>query len=405
MTPGTDPRTTRQLVLVLGAAGQLGAAMAETLGHFHEVVPQMRADLDITSADAVRETIAHICPDVIINCAAYNKVDAAETDPLPALATNAWAVRSIARAAADIDAVFVHFSTDFVFDGTTDRPYTETDPPNPRGTYAASKLLGEWFATGAPRHYVIRVESLFGGRMTSSVDHLLNGIRAGESVRAFADRTVSPSFVEDVVEATRALVDGRGPYGLYHCVNTGWTTWLDVAQELARLAGKSDAVIEAVEMASSHLKAARPKFAALSNAKLESVGITMPTWQDALQRYVSGGDARSSHDMRSPHDTRSPHQSRSPQELRGPDESRSHHESRGPEPSQKAREWHSPAGATKPLSPAEWRAARPKKPRGPGRAKKAKPPEGYELSPCAMSATRSAIARHDVHPGESIPAA
>ena len=131
----------RQLVLVLGAHGQLGEAMTALLEPRHEVVARGRDELDVTVADAVRATVGSICPDVIINCAAYTSVDAAQQEPSRALATNAWAVHTLARAAADIDATLVHFSTDFVFDGETTAPYDETSPPNPRGAYAVSKLV------------------------------------------------------------------------------------------------------------------------------------------------------------------------------------------------------------------------------------------------------------------------
>jgi dTDP-4-dehydrorhamnose reductase len=274
------------LVLVVGAGGQLGEAMADGLSARHEVITRTRADLDVTDAPAVQQQIAAICPDVIVNCTAYTNVDGAEDAPDVALAVNAWAPRAMARAATDIDATFVHFSTDFVFDGTTDRPYREEDAPNPRGTYAMSKLLGEWFAAAAPRHYVLRVESLFGGpRAKSSVDLIFDGIQAGRPVRAFSDRTVSPSFVEDVVLTTSSVIDQRPPYGLYHCVNSGHATWLDVAHEIARIAEQPGAAIEAVPMANAGLKAPRPKFAALANDKLRAAGITLPTWQNALERY------------------------------------------------------------------------------------------------------------------------
>jgi len=276
------------LVLVIGAGGQLGEAMTSQLEPRHEVVALGRQELDVTSADAVNSAVASVCPDVIVNCAAYTDVDGAEDHPLDALDVNAWAVRTLARAAAEIDATLVHFSTDFVFDGATDRPYNEHDPTNPRGTYAVTKLLGEWFATDAPRHYVLRVESLFGGpRAKSSVDRILNGILSGAEVRAFADRTVSPSYVDDVVMATSALVTRRCPYGLYHCVNSGWTNWAELAHELAAMAGRPDAPISEVAMADAGLPTPRPQFAALSNAKLESMGIVLPAWQDALGRYVT----------------------------------------------------------------------------------------------------------------------
>jgi dTDP-4-dehydrorhamnose reductase len=277
----------KQLALVLGAGGQLGEAMTATLGGRYELVARARPDLDITSSRAVHDAVSGICPDVIVNCAAYTNVDGAESEPAQALAVNAWGVAALARVAAELDATLVHFSTDFVFDGAATRPYEETDPPNPRGAYAVSKLLGEWLAAEAPRHYVLRVESLFGGaRARSSIDRLLDGILDGVEVRAFSDRVVSPSFVEDVVTATLGLLARGSPYGLYHCVNSGHATWAEVAREAARVAGRPDAPIAAVPMADARLIAPRPRFAALSNARLAAEGIVMPPWQDAIARYV-----------------------------------------------------------------------------------------------------------------------
>ena len=149
---------------------------------------------------------------------------------------NAFAVLTLARAAADVDAVLVHYSSDFVFDGAIDRPYTESDRPAPQSVYAASKLLGEWFAAETPSHYVLRVESLFGGvaLRKSSLDRIIDAVVAGGPVKAFVDRVVSPSYAWDVVEATRAMLEARPPAGLYHCVNTG-------AGDLVRAGGRGAA--------------------------------------------------------------------------------------------------------------------------------------------------------------------
>jgi dTDP-4-dehydrorhamnose reductase len=274
-------------VLVLGANGQLGQATIARLGTRHDVVARTRKDLDIAQAAEVQDVMRSVHPEVVINCAAYTNVDGAQDEPLLALAANAWGPRNVAHAARAIDAAVVHYSTDFVFDGEGAEPYLESDPPKPQGTYAVSKLLGEWFCADVPRAYVLRVESLFGGaNAKSSVDFLLKAIRAGGDARAFSDRVVSPSYVDDVVDATSALIERHAPPGLYHCVNTGQTTWFALALELARLAGRPDATITPVPMNNAGLKTPRPRFAALSNAKLAAAGITMPTWQDALRRYV-----------------------------------------------------------------------------------------------------------------------
>lgn len=277
-------------ILVVGARGQLGA---ETVAAWqraggHTVIGSTRADLDVTVQADVLARVAAERPDVLINCTAYNRVDTAGEEPVVAFAANAWAVRSLARAAAETGAVFVHYSTDFVFDGTTDRPYTEQDPPNPLSVYGMSKLLGEWLAVDAPRHFVLRVESLFGGaEARSSIDAMIEAMLAGREVRAFADRTVSPSFVKDVAAATMGLVQGRCPFGLYHCVNSGFTTWLSLAHELRRLLGRPEARVTPSSAGSAGLKAARPAFAALSNAALAAVGVPMPAWQDALARHLT----------------------------------------------------------------------------------------------------------------------
>ncbi len=282
-------RRGRSRVLVTGAAGQLGQSIARRLGPVHDVTGLSRADLDITRHDDVMRAVASARPHVIINCAAYNAVDAAEDDAPAALACNAIALRSMARAAAESGAILVHYGTDFVFDGEASSPYDERARPAPMSVYGQSKLIGEWFAAEAPRPYVLRVESLFGGPLPrSSIDRIADALRQGRVARVFTDRIVSPSYVEDVAEATLALLDHGAPPGLYHCVNTGHASWHEVGLELARLLGREPA-LEPVSMKESGLRAPRPRFCALSNARLAAVGIRMPTWQDALRRYLGSG--------------------------------------------------------------------------------------------------------------------
>ena len=281
-------------VLVTGATGRLGTEMTAAFGVCNEVAPTTRADLDLTDHRAVLAAIHRFQPEAIINCAAYNDVDGAEDDAMSALQVNALAVRSLARAASQADAVLVHFSTDFVFDGTADRPYTEDDRPNPRSVYAVSKLLGEWFAETAARHYLLRVESLFGGRADSSrsrrrssIERIVSDLREGREVRVFTDRTASPSYVADVVKATQQLFERRAPAGLYHCVNSGQVTWYDLARTAARLLDVEPR-LQPVSVKDVQLRAARPSFSVLSNAKLTSIGIRMPAWEQAIERHIAG---------------------------------------------------------------------------------------------------------------------
>jgi dTDP-4-dehydrorhamnose reductase len=273
-------------VLLTGAAGQLGAAVdAHFRARGHDVTAARRADLDITRHADVMHAVADLRPEVIINCAAYNDVDAAEDDPTKALEVNAFAVRSLAEAAREHDAVLVHYSTDFVFEGEPTRttPYTEADQPNPQSHYGMSKLLGEWFATRAPRHYVLRVESLFGGPAArSSIDKIVESFRTGREVRVFEDRVVSPTYVRDAAAATEQVLERGIPFGLYHCVNGGAATFLEIGQEIARVGGFDERLLVPVRMGEIKLKAKRPFYCAMGNGKLAVAGATMRPWREAL---------------------------------------------------------------------------------------------------------------------------
>jgi len=275
-------------VLIVGAAGQLGQAMATRLRSDHEVTAWTRQDIDLTRHQDVREAIGELAPQAIVNCASFNHVDGAEDNPLIALDVNAMVVGTLARAAAALDAVLMHYSTDFVFAGTASTPYKETDPPEPRSAYAQSKLIGEWLACDAAQHYVLRVESLFGGpHRRSSVDRIVDLVRSGEPAPVFVDRVVSPSFVTDVADASAFILRTRPAAGLYHCVNSGYATWLTVGQEIVRRLGELDSALKPISVNDVKLRAERPQFAALDNAKLAKAGYKMPTWQDAIGRYLS----------------------------------------------------------------------------------------------------------------------
>lgn len=276
--------------LITGAAGRLAVSMADVFAG-SEVIAHTRETLDITDPEAVRRVVGDAAPAIVINCAAFNDVDGAEDRAADALAANAFAVRSLARAAEACDAVLVHFSTDFVFDGDATAPYVEEAAPSPRSVYGLSKLLGEWFALDAPRGMVLRVESLFGATAgwssrPGSVDTIVEGLEQGRAVRVFTDRVVSPSYVHDVANAVKHLTETSAPPGVYHCVNAGYATWYEVAEEAARLLGVQPR-LQPVRMDQVAFKAARPRFCALAGRKLAAAGFTMPAWNDALRRWLT----------------------------------------------------------------------------------------------------------------------
>jgi dTDP-4-dehydrorhamnose reductase len=274
-------------VMVLGAGGQLGCAFVEQLTSSASLHACNRSELDIADAAAVNAAIARVRPSVVINCSAFTDVDGAEVRQEEALRVNGIAVGVIARAAAAADAAFVHYSTDFVFAGREDRAWREDDLPEPQGVYAQSKLVGEWLAADCPRHYVLRVESLFGGpQRKSTIDRIVTSLREGREMKLFHDRTVSPSFVVDVAWATIRLLAGNAEPGVYHCVNSGRTTWLGIGEAIAARLGVERRLLVAGSVKDVTMKAARPQYAALSNAKLAAAGVSMPAWEDALARYL-----------------------------------------------------------------------------------------------------------------------
>lgn len=277
-------------ILITGAGAQLGGALVTRLTGQAALTALTRPELDITSPTAVAAAVAAARPAVVINCASFNDVDGAERQAVAALEINGLGVGHLADACAAAGARLVHFSTDFVFDPVDDPGMLdETSPVAPRSVYALSKLLGELLARRAPRHYVFRVASLFGGvRAKSSLDRIADAILAGSPVRAFANRTVTPSYVPDLADAVAAALARDIPDGLYHCVNTGKSTWIEVARRLAAELGRDpDATVAPGTFDPAAFPARRPTYAALSNAALAGVGVTLPTWQDAIARYAA----------------------------------------------------------------------------------------------------------------------
>ena len=275
-------------VLVTGATGLLAQALSwEFRSAGHEVCAFPHLALDITSHSAVNEAVRFCRPDLVLNCSAYNAVDAAEEDEDTAFDVNANGPAYLAAAAETYGATFVHYSSDFVFDGESARAYTEDDVPAPLNAYGRSKLAGERAAARASRHYILRLESVFGGvaARPSTIDWLADSLLRLGTVSAFVDRTVSPSYTFDVASATRQLIDASAEPGLYHCVNSGSATWYELSQELARqLGGK--ATVQEARSVDRPGKARRPRLCAMSNAKLAAAGITMPHWADAIGRHV-----------------------------------------------------------------------------------------------------------------------
>jgi dTDP-4-dehydrorhamnose reductase len=283
----------RQVVkyAVIGSAGQLGRDLCPRL--VGEVVALTRENADLTQADRLRETLTALRPDVVVNCAAYNFVDKAESEPEAAFAANAWGVRNLAAICRDLDCVLAHFSSDYVFglDTSRNRPFEVSDAPGPVSVYGLSKLSGEYLVRSiCPRHFVIRTCGLYGvwgsgGKGSNFVETMLRLAGQGQPLRVVADQTCTPSYTVDVASAAVALLN-TNRYGLYHLTNSGATNWHEFARTIFELAGvKVD--VSAIPSSEYVVPARRPGYSALSLSAYEALGLTSPRpWREALAGYL-----------------------------------------------------------------------------------------------------------------------
>jgi dTDP-4-dehydrorhamnose reductase len=285
-------------VVVFGSQGQLGVELVHVfLSRGYSVTGFDRGSVDISDGVRVEQALAGIDPGIVLNAAAYNQVDVAEKEPLPAFTANALAVRNIAMACRQLDARFVHFSTDYVFDGAAQRPYTEEDQPHPLGAYAVSKLAGELYAQAyLEKPLVIRTSGVFGpgGLKTARgnfIELMLRLAASDQLIRVVEDHVASPTYAPLLAARTADLVE-RGQRGLFHIAGGTPISWFDYAVMIFRLAGRRPKLQKTNER-EFRTAARRPKYSALSNAKMESCGIEpMPSLDSAVQMYL---DARQRH--------------------------------------------------------------------------------------------------------------
>jgi dTDP-4-dehydrorhamnose reductase len=275
---------------VLGAAGQLGSELISLLSG--EVVPLARSELDLSRSDQIPAVVAALGLDVLVNCAAYNFVDRAETEPEAAFAVNAWGVRILARACHQARVRLVHFSTDYVFGLDRDRtmPYTETDLPGPLNVYGLSKLAGEYLARAeCPGALIIRTCGLYGsrgrgGKGGNFATTMLRLAREGAPIQVVDDQRCTPSYTLHVARATAVLIEA-GVEGIYHVTNSGCCTWYEFARHLFELRGLKPNLTPIRSKGLERI-ANRPSYSVLSSQKLASLGlISMPNWRDALATY------------------------------------------------------------------------------------------------------------------------
>ena len=288
----------RKKLLVLGNAGQLGQELVtEFTSRGYYVTGMDRDTVDIADRFQVEEVIGALDPSIVVNAAAYNQVDVAEREPQAAFGVNALAVRNVALACRQVDAFLVHYSTDYVFDGTAGRPYTEQDTPRPVGAYGVSKLAGEHFAHAyRDNPLIIRTSGVFGpgglGTPRGNFVELMLRLAGGRSpIRVVEDHFASPTYAPWLAARTADMVD-RGLDGLFHIGGGAPISWFEFAKLIFETAGLTPELHPTNER-EYRTDARRPKFSALSNAKMEAAGLApMPPLEKALKDYFERRAAR-----------------------------------------------------------------------------------------------------------------
>jgi dTDP-4-dehydrorhamnose reductase len=279
-------------IAVLGSQGQLGRDLLPRLGG--DVVPLTRAEIDLSRPDTIAPGLAAARADVLVNCAAYNFVDKAETEPEAAFAVNAWGVRALAKACAAAGVKLVHFSTDYVFglDERRTEPLTEADPPEPVSVYGLSKLAGEYVVRAeSPANLVVRTCGLYGvwgsgGKGGNFVETMLRVAGQGKPLRVVNDQRCTPSYTPDVAHATAELIRA-GATSLYHVTSAGSCTWYEFAAEIFRQAGVR-ADLTPITSREFGAAARRPAYSVLSNTRLTAAGVhSARPWQEALASYLA----------------------------------------------------------------------------------------------------------------------
>lgn len=277
-------------ILLIGATGQIGHALRGPLSRLGTVVAPGRDALDLTRPDTIRHAVRDAAPDVVVNAAAYTNVDRAEEEPERAAILNARAPGVLAEAAAGVEARLVHYSTDYVFDGTSDRPYTEADVPNPINVYGRTKREGEVaIQESAARTLILRTSWVYSDRRSNFLRSMLRLADERERLRVVDDQIGAPTSAAWVAEATatilRRLNERTAPEEneLYHLTASGQTSWYGFATAIFAQFGRPDVVVEPIASADYPTAAERPAYTVLDTNKARTTfDLAIPTWSEQL---------------------------------------------------------------------------------------------------------------------------
>ena len=282
--------------LITGAGGMLGTDLRDELAaRGEQVVALSRSDLDITDSRLVNDCVAEHAPQILVNCAAYTKVDLAESEESLANAINGSSVEMLAEAANPAGALLVTVSTDFVFDGHKRAPYEVTDPTNPLSAYGRSKLLGEVGATHADKHLIVRTSWLFGPHGPNFVEAIRNQIRKGTNpLRVVEDQrgrpTYTPHLAQAIIRLARIAYESEVARGIVHYADADECSWYDFARAIVEESGAQIAV-KPVTTDEFPRPAKRPAYSVLSTERYERLtGVRPESWREGLHEYMRASE-------------------------------------------------------------------------------------------------------------------
>jgi len=281
-------------IVILGAGGRLGAALAREYREKFDIVAFNHAQLDLANAKQIREKLSVLDFDVLINCAAFTNVDLCESQREQAFAINAEAPKHLAEICSGKKAKLIHFSTDYVFDGEKREPYLETDAAKPVSVYGESKRDGEKFVLQASdRHLVVRVSWVFGPDRPSFIDAMIKRARAEEHIDAIADKFSTPTYTSDIAEMLAQFFELDVSGGVLHFANSGECSWQEYAQHAVDrcracgipLKAKAVGALKLADM--KNWVALRPAYSVLSTAKYAKLtGVSPRSWREAVSDYI-----------------------------------------------------------------------------------------------------------------------
>jgi dTDP-4-dehydrorhamnose reductase len=276
-------------IAIVGSTGQLGTDLMKTLREDHEVIGLTHQDVEVSNYSSCL-TLKENRPEVIINTAAFHRTDQCEEEPEKTFLINAVGPKNIAKISMEIEATSIFISTDYVFDGAKNKPYTEDDMPNPVNTYGISKLAGELCTKQNPKHYVIRVASLFGaagasGKGGNFVETMITKAKKQEPISVVNDQWMSPTYTMDAAKTMKKIMESQLPFGTYHATNEGFCTWFQFAKQIFGILNLNPALAP-IKTSQLQVRARRPSFSALKSVKLPKCGIQPREWTEALSGYL-----------------------------------------------------------------------------------------------------------------------